>query len=276
MKQIEDETVVDGEVRGDNLYLQQRNGVEINAGNVRGPVGAGSDASLPSTDAGNDVTQGTDGKILFDHDKAYRGNVTVFATAADRDSAIPSPVEGVACYLSGTHQLEIFNAVNGWAPPWNMPWGLAGWAKLATPMAGITSEVAVLSCQFKAVAGRAYEVHAVAPFIVGLTAGVPQFRIVIDGSIVAAGWVEHVLGAQWATASMSTVVQGLTTGLHHAVITGLMTPGGAVLSVNDSFNGGTYIMVNDAGPSVTAGLIGESQPSPGGDIDYTPPAEAKT
>lgn len=39
MKQIEDETVVDGEVVGDNLHLITREGVVIDAGNVRGAQG---------------------------------------------------------------------------------------------------------------------------------------------------------------------------------------------------------------------------------------------
>jgi WD40 repeat protein len=39
MKAIEDSTVVDGEVVADNLILRQRDGTEINAGNVRGAAG---------------------------------------------------------------------------------------------------------------------------------------------------------------------------------------------------------------------------------------------
>jgi microcystin-dependent protein len=39
MKIIEDTTVVDGEVQGDNLILLQRNGTPIDAGSVRGPKG---------------------------------------------------------------------------------------------------------------------------------------------------------------------------------------------------------------------------------------------
>lgn len=39
MKVIEDETVVDGDVIGDELILTRRNGSQINAGNVRGPQG---------------------------------------------------------------------------------------------------------------------------------------------------------------------------------------------------------------------------------------------
>lgn len=40
MLEIEDTTVVDGEVVGDNLILYQRDGTPIDAGDVRGPTGA--------------------------------------------------------------------------------------------------------------------------------------------------------------------------------------------------------------------------------------------
>lgn len=39
MKQIEDESIIDGYVSGDNLYLKARDETVIDAGNVRGPQG---------------------------------------------------------------------------------------------------------------------------------------------------------------------------------------------------------------------------------------------
>jgi hypothetical protein len=44
---IENETVVDGEVQGDNLLLARRDGVQIDAGNVRGPKGDKGDTGTP-------------------------------------------------------------------------------------------------------------------------------------------------------------------------------------------------------------------------------------
>jgi hypothetical protein len=44
---IENETVVDGEIRVDNLILQRRDGIEIDAGNVRGPKGDKGDTGVP-------------------------------------------------------------------------------------------------------------------------------------------------------------------------------------------------------------------------------------
>lgn len=40
MLEIENSTVVDGHISGDNLILEQRDGTTIDAGNVRGPTGA--------------------------------------------------------------------------------------------------------------------------------------------------------------------------------------------------------------------------------------------
>src|SRR5688572_27035957 len=40
MLEIEDASIVDGAVSGDNLFLERGDGTLINAGNVRGPAGA--------------------------------------------------------------------------------------------------------------------------------------------------------------------------------------------------------------------------------------------
>lgn len=47
MQVIEDTTVVDGEVVGDDLHLYQRDGTDINAGNVRGPTGPSAANPVP-------------------------------------------------------------------------------------------------------------------------------------------------------------------------------------------------------------------------------------
>ena len=133
MKNIEDKTVTDGEVTGDNLILTTRDGTPIDAGNVRGPqglkgdVGEVSQAELDavtgkSADAGNDLTIGTDGKLFFDHDKAYVGNVPIFADTAQRDTAIPVPVLGQLCVVvqdpyrwNGTRWLSLSYSVINYA-----------------------------------------------------------------------------------------------------------------------------------------------------------------
>lgn len=55
MKQIEDTTVIDGHIEGDNLVLERRDGVEIDAGFVRGPKGDTGDPALPPALGSNGV-----------------------------------------------------------------------------------------------------------------------------------------------------------------------------------------------------------------------------
>lgn len=115
MKQIEDKAVVDGEVQGDNLILFQHDGTNIDAGNVRGPkgdrgpTGEVSEAELaavtgPSANAGNDLTNGSDGKLFFDHDNKYKDHIPKFADNAQRDAAITAPVLGQMCCVAGVIQ----------------------------------------------------------------------------------------------------------------------------------------------------------------------------
>ncbi len=54
MKEIEDTTVIDGDVVGDELILVKRNGVPINAGNVRGAQG---DQGIPGTPGADSPVQ---------------------------------------------------------------------------------------------------------------------------------------------------------------------------------------------------------------------------
>lgn len=57
MLAIEAASVVDGDVVGDNLILTKHNGITINAGNVRGPIGPtgadGEDGTIPIQELGN-------------------------------------------------------------------------------------------------------------------------------------------------------------------------------------------------------------------------------
>jgi microcystin-dependent protein len=56
MKAIEDGTVVDGDVVGDNLILTKHDGSQVNAGNVRGPVGATGPKGDPGTPAAGAIS----------------------------------------------------------------------------------------------------------------------------------------------------------------------------------------------------------------------------
>jgi hypothetical protein len=170
MKQIEDTTVVDGEVQGDNLMLLQRDGTAINAGNVRGPAGPAGGALTPSTDAGNDISLGTDGKVLFDHDNKYIQHVPKFANAAARDAAIPTPSDGQVCELLDTAALLIYrtSAPAGWFPPWNTSWGML--KRMTTTGGSSAADI------------TAGAVICTAPSVVALPAG-RVHRVLFDGCI---------------------------------------------------------------------------------------------
>ena len=108
MKQIEDSTVTDGEVVGNNLILTTRDGTGIDAGSVRGapgpqgPPGEVTQAQLtaatsPSADASNDLKKGSDGKLFLDQ-------VPVFPDVTARNAAIPSPFVGQQCVVVNVRQ----------------------------------------------------------------------------------------------------------------------------------------------------------------------------
>lgn len=83
MRIIENETVVDGAVQGDNLILMTREGVPIDAGNVRGPIGP----------------QGIPGPVQSINDQT--GAVftpRTFATKAALDTGWTTPPDGATAY----------------------------------------------------------------------------------------------------------------------------------------------------------------------------------
>lgn len=98
MREIEDTTVVDGEVQGDNLILLQRNGVPIDAGNVRGPQG----------------DQGVPGPVQKVNDQL--GNVytpRAFATVAALNTDWPTAPEGAHAYVLADKSAYV-KSLTGW------------------------------------------------------------------------------------------------------------------------------------------------------------------
>lgn len=88
---IENETVIDGEVRADNLILQRRDGIEIDAGNVRGPKG---DQGTPGTNG----TPGAPGVIQSVNDLAIPSlySPRQFDDSSGITSWITAPIGSVA------------------------------------------------------------------------------------------------------------------------------------------------------------------------------------
>ena len=104
----------------------------------------------------------TPNKVESTWGNAIRGRVVnQFANDSDRDAAIGSPVEGMACYVAGDHTLEVYTgATDGWCAPWNMPWGEVEATKLSSSsQSGFTGDITGLAVTFEAVANRVYIVE---------------------------------------------------------------------------------------------------------------------
>jgi hypothetical protein len=68
----------------------------------------------------NELVQSAWGNTIRDH------VINTFATAADRDAAIPAPFDGQACYVAALDQLLVWTdktPTASWRPPWNVAWG---------------------------------------------------------------------------------------------------------------------------------------------------------
>jgi hypothetical protein len=129
---IENETVIDGEVQGDNLLLMQRGGAVIDTGNVRGPKGDTGDTGAPGMDgiinSVNDesiphvysprifankaaidgwttapigsIALASDNTVMWEKDSAgwfIVNSPRIFASIAERDSRWPNAPDGALC-----------------------------------------------------------------------------------------------------------------------------------------------------------------------------------
>jgi hypothetical protein len=115
MKTIEDTTVVDGEIIGDNLHLLTRVGDHIDAGNVRGPKGDKGDKG----DTG-EVTQAEldalDSTVTALTTELRASNIPRFANVAARDTRFPTPAEGQMAYILDIKETHIYQA-GAWRTP---------------------------------------------------------------------------------------------------------------------------------------------------------------
>lgn len=136
MIETESQTVIDAELFGTHLILLQKGGGSIDVGVVKGATGATGPAG-PTGPAGTNGTNGTNGTP----------GLQVFADAAARAAAIPSPTPGTATYLTSTGAYEIYQGTAiagggnaGWYPPWGSAWGDIedGYKELTAPSIPIT------------------------------------------------------------------------------------------------------------------------------------------
>jgi hypothetical protein len=151
---IENESITNGVVQGDNLILSQRDGTQINAGNVRGPKGDTGSAGTPGapgviqsvndqsstavysprkfTDLASISSQWaaapigslavtTTEKTLWEKDEIgwfSRNDVRVFASTTERDSRWVNPPNGSICQAPAGVE---FRRISGAWQPWPIP-----------------------------------------------------------------------------------------------------------------------------------------------------------
>lgn len=173
MKQIEDTTVVDGDVIGSNLILTQRNGATINAGSVlgpqgiQGPPGPTSIAVCTSTTRpiGGALFTGlaiyeTDTKRVYFYDGAswiYKGG-TVVCTSITRPGNPPS---GMEIFETDTGWRWIYTGT-AWLPTSSRLLGRSERTTAAGPIGTTAAAIAGVSVTFTLATTRSIRIEAFA------------------------------------------------------------------------------------------------------------------
>jgi hypothetical protein len=116
MEEMEAETIIDGDIVGDNLILTTRGGTPINAGNVRGPTGLTGPAAINVVTSGTRPGSPTTGLFIYETDTGrlyvwngsawvYRGG-TWICTSSTRPA---SPFAGLTIYETNTKLLYTYD-----------------------------------------------------------------------------------------------------------------------------------------------------------------------
>lgn len=112
MEAIEAASVVDGDIVGDNLILTTHGGTQINAGNVRGPVGPSGGSFLACTHATRPSwSSGDAGKAIYETDTklwyiwngtSFRCQEQIVCTSTTRPTTLVSADAGVKIFETDT------------------------------------------------------------------------------------------------------------------------------------------------------------------------------
>ena len=120
MKEIEDAAIVDGVVVGDDLFLTRYDGVQINAGNVRGaqgPIGSSTDTAVKIVTSGTRPASPYVGLFIYETDThyvfswngsswVYRGG-TIICTSSTRPTL--NLFAGLTIYETDTRLFFVWN-----------------------------------------------------------------------------------------------------------------------------------------------------------------------
>lgn len=146
MKLIEDASIVDGLVVGDNLWLTRYDGVQIDAGNVRGvqgPVGTTGDTAILMVTSTTRPINPYDGSFIYETDTkfvyswngsvwVYRGG-TILCTSITRPAV---PFAGLTIWETDTLRSYVWNGT-----AWSYTGGIVictSATRPASPFAGLT------------------------------------------------------------------------------------------------------------------------------------------
>lgn len=136
--------------------------------------------------------------------------IQVFADAAARTAAIPSPTVGMATYLISTGYLEIFTdktSPASWRPPWNTSWGLVHSAVVADIAWNVSWQnlTPTLPCN---ISGRFYKVELEINVAIGAPAAQTCYMQVINGLAVGTlgSWAQNQ--GWWIRGSIGDIVIG--------------------------------------------------------------------
>lgn len=191
MKNIEDSSVVSGQVVGDNLILTKKSGATMNAGNVRGPRGS----------------NGAPG---------YTSIVVCSSTSRPTGAAL---FNGLAIFETDTNKFLIWNGIR-WDPPWNTAWGQIGYIERTTdagPVTGAEVSIGGMSINVPVVANRRVKA-SISCTTYGATGSGPDnisfVRLVEDsiGISSASNW-NHV--SNYGASVMCSVIRTPSAGVHN-------------------------------------------------------------
>lgn len=161
------------------------------------------------------------GKVASDWGNAIRDRVVNnFATAADRDAAIASPVVGqMACIDNAAGctlaLLQYVGATDGWRAPWNLPWGVIGVAAATSAQTGISAvtDLTGLTVTWTAVANRYYKATAQVVVEQMTGAGAPSIIIANGaGTQLNQNQTSEPAGSDFVGLQCITYLTGLSAG----------------------------------------------------------------
>jgi len=264
MLEMEDATIIDGNVVGNDLILETKDGTTINAGNVRGIQGIPgpgyiicTSTTRPSSPAEGTPIYETNTKLVrvWDGTK-WRCQERFICTNGTRPTLV-SQDEGTKIYETDTDQEYIWNGSSFILPkPWNSAWGLLDLERSTTDTSSIASttvDIANMSVAWTAVANRRYRTTVHIPRIQqSATGGAESIALLRTASggggsnVVPRSWSMFLSGSETTGFHFAEIEEGLSAGAKVRQLR--MSCSAYTLSLNGSSYPG-YIMVEDIGPN---------------------------